>query len=146
MLCLEGVNEGVQVIEHYIGSVLSHACKDDSLTQSQRQISPRFQWDLKALSRKALELYCDGKQSMTIEDIRECSAGQSEDGEIDDAAAWAAVHKCPLLVREDQVIFMKMLRPAKINIRDQEDKLIPTWDLMMKNIYDIGAFQLSRED
>ena len=48
-------------------------------------------------------------------------------------------------VQEDQVIFMKMLRPAKINIRDQEDRLIPTWDLMMKNIYSLNASQINRD-
>jgi cell surface protein SprA len=40
---------------------------------------------------------------------------------------------------EDNVIFMKMLRPARINTR------IPTWDLMMKNIYNLNANQIQKE-
>jgi cell surface protein SprA len=48
-------------------------------------------------------------------------------------------------IREDEVIFMKMLRPGKINIRDQDDKLIPTWDLMMKNIYSLNASQINQD-
>jgi len=40
---------------------------------------------------------------------------------------------------EDQVIFLKMLRPTKINTE------VPTWDLMMKNIYTLNASQISRE-
>ncbi len=40
---------------------------------------------------------------------------------------------------EDQIIFMKMLRPARINTR------IPTWDLMMKNVYNLNASQIQRE-
>lgn len=40
---------------------------------------------------------------------------------------------------EDDVIFLKMLRPARINTR------IPTWDLMMKNIYNLNANQIQKE-
>lgn len=37
------------------------------------------------------------------------------------------------------LIFLKMLRPARINIK------IPTWDLMMKNIYNLNANQIQQE-
>lgn len=40
---------------------------------------------------------------------------------------------------EDEVIFLKLLRPTKINID------VPTWDLMMKNIYNLNASQVGRE-
>ncbi len=40
---------------------------------------------------------------------------------------------------EDQVVFLKMLRPTKINTE------VPTWDLMMKNIYNLNASQITRE-
>ncbi|MHA7130760.1 cell surface protein SprA [Algoriphagus namhaensis] len=40
---------------------------------------------------------------------------------------------------EDELIFMKLLRPARINTR------IPTWDLMMKNVYSLNANQILRE-
>ncbi|NJN26053.1 MAG: cell surface protein SprA [Cyclobacteriaceae bacterium] len=40
---------------------------------------------------------------------------------------------------EDQAIFLKLLRPSKIDVK------VPTWDLMMKNIYSLNATQLSRE-
>lgn len=40
---------------------------------------------------------------------------------------------------EDEIIFMKMLRPARINTR------IPTWDLMMKNIYNLNANQIQMD-
>ncbi len=40
---------------------------------------------------------------------------------------------------EDQVIFLKMLRPSKINTQ------VPTWDLMMKNIYDLNASQVEQQ-
>lgn len=40
---------------------------------------------------------------------------------------------------EDEVIFMKMLRPSRIDVR------IPTWDLMMKNVYSLNINQLNRE-
>lgn len=46
---------------------------------------------------------------------------------------------------EDEVIFMKMLRPSKISPRDQENKRIPTWDLMMKNVYSLNASQVNNE-
>lgn len=48
-------------------------------------------------------------------------------------------------VPENQVIFLKMLRPSKINIRDQEDKLIPSWELMMKNVYNLNANQINQD-
>jgi len=40
---------------------------------------------------------------------------------------------------ESDVIFLKMLRPARINTR------VPTWDLMMKNIYNLNANQIKQE-
>lgn len=41
---------------------------------------------------------------------------------------------------DDQVIYLKMLKPVTIKTR------LPTWDLMMKNIYQLGATQISREN
>ncbi len=41
--------------------------------------------------------------------------------------------------REDEMIFMKLLRPARINTR------LPTWDLMMKNVYSLNANQILRD-
>lgn len=40
---------------------------------------------------------------------------------------------------EDQAIFLKLLRPGKIDVK------VPTWDLLMKNIYSLNATRLSRE-
>ncbi|MCG8308654.1 MAG: cell surface protein SprA [Cytophagales bacterium] len=40
---------------------------------------------------------------------------------------------------EDEAIFLKLLRPSKIAVA------VPSWDLMMKNIYSLNATQLSRE-
>ncbi len=40
---------------------------------------------------------------------------------------------------ENEVIIMKLLRPTQINTR------VPTWDLMMKNVYSLGANQIERE-
>ncbi|MDA1119436.1 MAG: cell surface protein SprA [Bacteroidetes bacterium] len=40
---------------------------------------------------------------------------------------------------EDQVVIMKLIRPTRINTR------VPSWDLMMKNIYNLGANQVDRE-
>ncbi|MGC1244035.1 MAG: cell surface protein SprA, partial [Chryseosolibacter sp.] len=48
-------------------------------------------------------------------------------------------------MEDEDVIFLKLLRPRKVSIRDQFDKVIPTWDLMMKNIYSLNVNQLSRE-
>ncbi len=49
------------------------------------------------------------------------------------------------ILKEDEVIFMKLLRPRKVSIRDQNSQIIPTWNLMMKNIYSLNVNQLSRE-
>ncbi len=40
---------------------------------------------------------------------------------------------------DDKLIYLKMLRPNKIETRT------PTWDLMMKNIYNLNAGQIQRE-
>lgn len=40
---------------------------------------------------------------------------------------------------DDEVIYLKLLRPNEINTE------IPTWDLMMKNIYSLNAAQISQE-
>ncbi|MBT1704646.1 cell surface protein SprA [Fulvivirgaceae bacterium PWU20] len=47
---------------------------------------------------------------------------------------------------DQEVIFLKLLRPRRINIRDERKRIIPTWDLMMKNIYSLNVNQLSREN
>ncbi len=46
---------------------------------------------------------------------------------------------------DDEVIFLKLLRPRKINIDDVEGKRIPTWDLMMKNIYALNATNVTQD-
>src|SRR5690606_18511 len=40
---------------------------------------------------------------------------------------------------ENDIIFLKMLRPGRINTQ------LPTWDLMMKNIYNFNASQIQKE-
>jgi cell surface protein SprA len=49
-------------------------------------------------------------------------------------------------LRDEDVVFLKLLRPRKISIRDQNNRIIPTWDLMMKNIYNLNVNQLSRDN
>src|SRR5690606_29284648 len=46
---------------------------------------------------------------------------------------------------DNEVVFLKLLRPRKVSIRDQSLRIIPTWDLMMKNIYALNVSQLSPE-
>jgi cell surface protein SprA len=48
-------------------------------------------------------------------------------------------------LEDEEVVFLKLLRPRKINIRDEGNRIIPTWDLMMKNIYNLNVNQLSAE-
>lgn len=51
-------------------------------------------------------------------------------------------------IQDEEVIYLKLLRPRKISIRagtDGKGKIIPTWDLMMKNIYNLNVNQLTRE-
>ncbi len=47
-------------------------------------------------------------------------------------------------IPENDVVFMKLLRPRKINIKDNSNVVIPTWDLMMKNIYYLNANQVEQ--
>lgn len=46
---------------------------------------------------------------------------------------------------DDEVVYLKLLRPRKISIKDSQGKIIPTWNLMMKNIYNLGVSQLTRD-
>jgi cell surface protein SprA len=46
---------------------------------------------------------------------------------------------------EDQVVYLKLLRPRKISIKDDQGKILPTWNLMMKNIYNLNVNQLTRD-
>ncbi|MFZ6011459.1 MAG: cell surface protein SprA [Bacteroidota bacterium] len=48
-------------------------------------------------------------------------------------------------IGDEDVIFLKLLRPRKVSIRDANKQIIPTWDLMMKNIYNLNVNQLARE-
>lgn len=49
-------------------------------------------------------------------------------------------------LKDDEVIFLKLLRPRKVSIRDEANRMIPSWDLMMKNIYSLQVNQLTREN
>lgn len=46
---------------------------------------------------------------------------------------------------EDQVVYLKLLRPRKISIKDQAGRVIPTWNLMMKNIYNLNVSGLTND-
>jgi cell surface protein SprA len=48
-------------------------------------------------------------------------------------------------LKDHEMIFLKLLRPRKVSIRDKQQRIIPTWDLMMKNIYNLNVTQLSRD-
>ncbi|GHM99479.1 cell surface protein SprA [Cytophagales bacterium WSM2-2] len=43
------------------------------------------------------------------------------------------------------VVFLKMLRPKSIKNKDGTGAILPTWNLMMKNIYNLNVSQLSRD-
>lgn len=47
--------------------------------------------------------------------------------------------------RTTEVVYLKMLRPRSIKIKDGTGAIMPTWNLMMKNIYNLGVTQLSRD-
>ena len=49
-------------------------------------------------------------------------------------------------LEETDVIFLKLLRPRKISIKDKDGRIIPTWNLMMKNIYNLNVTQLTRDN
>jgi cell surface protein SprA len=46
---------------------------------------------------------------------------------------------------ENEVAYLKLLRPRKIAVKDQQGKILPTWNLMMKNIYSLNVSGLTRE-
>lgn len=48
-------------------------------------------------------------------------------------------------VTEDQAVFLKLLRPRKINIKDPRGQIIPSWNLMMKNIYSLNVSGLTKD-
>jgi len=43
------------------------------------------------------------------------------------------------------VIYLKLLRPRSINIKDATGKILPTWNLMAKNIYNLNVTGLTRD-
>jgi cell surface protein SprA len=49
-------------------------------------------------------------------------------------------------LQNDEIVYLKLLRPRKVSIRDANQRIIPTWDLMMKNIYNLNVNQLSQEN
>ncbi|HEV8515719.1 MAG TPA: cell surface protein SprA, partial [Cyclobacteriaceae bacterium] len=44
-----------------------------------------------------------------------------------------------------EVIYLKMLRPRSINIKNSSGQILPTWNLMMKNIYNLNVTGLTRD-
>lgn len=46
---------------------------------------------------------------------------------------------------EKEVVFLKLLRPRKISVKDNFGKILPTWNLMLKNIYNLNVTQLQRD-
>ncbi|MFZ9982109.1 MAG: cell surface protein SprA, partial [Cyclobacteriaceae bacterium] len=49
-------------------------------------------------------------------------------------------------IDDRDVVFLKLLRPRKIAIKDKAGKILPTWNLMMKNAYNLNVSQLTREN
>ncbi|MEJ2006218.1 MAG: cell surface protein SprA, partial [Cyclobacteriaceae bacterium] len=47
---------------------------------------------------------------------------------------------------ENKAVWLKLLRPRKINIEDNAGRRIPTWDLMMKNIYSLNATNIEQDN
>jgi len=45
----------------------------------------------------------------------------------------------------NDVIYMKLLRPRAINLKDSVGNIYPTWKLMMKNIYNLGVTNLTKD-
>jgi cell surface protein SprA len=43
------------------------------------------------------------------------------------------------------VVYLKLLRPRKIAVKDGNGAILPTWKLMMKNIYSLNVNQLTRD-
>ena len=43
------------------------------------------------------------------------------------------------------VVYLKMLRPRSISIKNSFGQIIPTWNLMMKNIYNLNVSSLTRD-
>jgi cell surface protein SprA len=43
------------------------------------------------------------------------------------------------------VVFLKLLRPRKVAVKDAAGRILPTWDLMMKNIYSLNVSSLTRD-
>ncbi len=46
---------------------------------------------------------------------------------------------------EKDVVFLKLLRPRKVAVKNDFGKILPTWNLMMKNVYNLNVSQLQRE-
>ncbi len=46
---------------------------------------------------------------------------------------------------ENRVVFLKLLKPTFIQIDDTDGNRVPTWDLMMKNIYNLNAGQVDKD-
>ncbi len=44
-----------------------------------------------------------------------------------------------------EVVYLKLLRPRKISIKDPAGTIVPTWNLMMKNIYNLNVTQVTRD-
>lgn len=45
----------------------------------------------------------------------------------------------------NNVVYLKLLRPRKVSVKDQFDVILPTWNLMMKNIYNLNISQVAKE-
>jgi len=46
---------------------------------------------------------------------------------------------------DKDVVWLKMLRPRKISVKDNTGMILPTWNLMAKNIYNLNVTQLQRD-
>jgi len=46
---------------------------------------------------------------------------------------------------DNQVVFLKLLRPRKVSVKDQFNRILPTWNLMMKNVYNLNLNQVAKE-
>jgi cell surface protein SprA len=46
---------------------------------------------------------------------------------------------------DKEVIYLKLLRPRKVSVKDKANVILPTWNLMMKNVYNLNLNQVAKD-
>lgn len=134
---IQSVNrDNVGIIDQLEGLGLENGTDFEKINSARRLSSTEFTWH-KQLGYITLSRKLQSDEALAVAYEYTSSTGKYQVGELSDDYD---------NLDESKVIFLKLLRSREYFPTDADNRTLPLWELMMKNIYTLNVSQLSQED